>query len=155
VKIKYDLYKDLLVIPLYGSYLKMSLINDKLTGFDILGHHFIYLKSIQGAINPVPAGIYDQLYAGKIQILCKRDKSLQQDHGMNTITNYFSYSASYYILKNNQYFAVSGKGDFLDVLKDKKKELQKFIRTNKLKFNKSDKEQAMAKVAEYYDHISG
>jgi len=155
VKIQYDLYKDLIVIPAYSSYLKISLINQKLTGFDIFGHHFIYIQNNPAIDGTVHSGIYDELYSGKIHVLCKRSKSIQQDHGTNAITTYFVYSADYYIFKNNHYFTVSGKGDFLDVLKDKKKELQQFIRTNKLKFNKSGKENAMAKVAEYYDHISG
>lgn len=155
VKIKFDLYKDLLVIPLYNSYLKISLINDKLTCFDVLGHHFIYIKNDPAVINPVSPGIYDELYGGKVQVLCKRDKSLQQDHSGTSITSYFAYTENFFIFKNNQYFPANGRGEFLNVFKDKKRELQQFIRTNKLKFNKSGKEQAMAKVAEYYDHISG
>jgi hypothetical protein len=155
VKIKYDLFKDLVVIPLYNSYLKISLINEKLTGFDIFGHHFICIKNNPAAINPVATGIYDQLYGGKVQVLCKRDKSLQQDHSGTTITSYFSYADNYYVFKNNQYFPANSRGEFLDAFKDKKKELQQFIRANGLKFRKNDKEQVMAKVAEYYDHISG
>lgn len=151
VKIRYDLYKDLLIIPLYKSFLKMSLINDKVSSFDLLEHHFIYIKSGTS----VKAGYYDQLYAGKIQVLCKRDESIQQEHGFNgAITSYFLPLTDYYIYKNGTYTTVNSKGAFLDVLKDKKKDIQQFIRVNRLKFKKGDKEQAMVKVAAYYDHLT-
>jgi hypothetical protein len=154
VKIRYDLYKDLVIVPLYNSFLTISLLNERLGSFDVFGHHFIYIKNNPAVTGAVHSGIYDELYGGKIQVLCKRSKSIQQDHGTNAITTYFLYSADYYIFKNNQYFTVSSKGDMLAVLKDKKRQLQQFIRSNKLKFNKTGKEQAMAKVAEYYDRIS-
>jgi len=154
IKIRYDIYIDRAIIPLYNSFLKIGLLNERLTSFDAFGHHFIYIKHNPAVTGSVESGIYDELYGGKIQFLSKRSKSIQHDQTTTGITTYFYPTINYYIFKNNQYFTVSGKGDMLAVLKDKKRELQQFIRSNKLKFNKTDKEQAMAKVAEYYDHIS-
>ena len=153
IKIRYDIYIDRAIIPLYNSFLKIGLLNERLTSFDAFGHHFIYIKDTP--LSPIKTGIYDELYGSdKIKALCKQSKSIQQDQNSSGITSYFFPSVSYYIFKNNQYFTVSSKGDVLDVFKDKKRQLQQFIRSNKLKFNKSGKEEAMAKVAEYYDHIS-
>jgi len=151
VSIRYDMYKDMLVIPLYKSFLKMSLVNEKVASFDVLGHHFIYIKS--GA--PVSAGFYDVLYSGKIQLLCKHDVNIQTEHLFNgAIESYFLPTVDYYIYKNGEYTSVNSKGAFLNALKDKKKSLQQYIRANKLKFNKTDKERAMVAVAAYYDHLT-
>jgi len=109
VSIRYDLYKDLLVIPLYKSFLKMSLINEKVASFDVLDHHFIYIKT--GA--PVSAGFYDELYGGKIQLLCKHDVSMQTEHLFNGgIDSYFLPTVDYYICKDGQYTVVNSKGAF-------------------------------------------
>ena len=151
VSIRYDLYKDMLVIPLYKSFLKMSLISEKVASFDVLGHHFIYIKT--GA--SVNAGFYDELYGGKIQLLCKRDESIQNEHMFNgSIDAYFLPAVGYYIYKDGVYIAVNSKSAFLNALKDKKKSVQQYIRANKLKLNKNDKELAMVAVAAYYDHLT-
>lgn len=155
IDIRYDLFKDLVVIPLYKSFLKLSLVNYKLSCFDVLGHHFIYIKANSSAIDPVHAGIYDELYGGKIQLLCKRSKSIQQLHSFSgSIDFYFLYSADYYLYKNGQYFTVNSKGAFLNALKDKKKDIQQFMRANSLKIKRDNREQAMVKIADYYDHLT-
>jgi hypothetical protein len=151
VSIRYDLYKDMLVIPLYKSFLKMSLINEKVTSFDVLGHHFIYIKT-GTSIN---AGFYDELYGGRIKFLCKHDISIQTEHTFNGgIDSYFLPAIDYYIYKDGEYTAVNSKGTFLTVLKDKRKSLLQYIRANKLKFNKTDKERAMVALTAYYDHLT-
>jgi len=151
VSIRYDLYKDLLIIPLYKSFLKMSLISEKVASFDVLDHHFIYIKTGVS----VSAGFYDELYGGKIQFLCKHDISMQTEHNFNgSIDSYFLPATDYYIYKDGEYTAVNSKGTFLNALKDKKKSLQQYIRANKLKFNKTDKERAMVALTAYYDHLT-
>ena len=154
VKIRYDLYKDAVIIPLYQSFLKISLLSDRVASFGLFGHFFIYVKSDPKTVDPVKEGFYDELYGGKIQVLCRRSETIQQDHNIEGITTYFSSSVDYYLFKNNQYFPVNSKGEFLDALKDKKKQVRQFMTANKIKFKKATKEQDMAKVAEYYDHLS-
>lgn len=151
VSIRYDLYKDMLIIPLYKSFLKMSLINEKVASFDVLGHHFIYIKT--GA--PVSAGFYDELYGGNIKLLCKHDISIQTEHNFNgSIDSYFLPAIGYYIYKNGEYIVVNSKSTFLNALKDKRKNLQQYLRANKFKFNKTDKERAMVALTAYYDHLT-
>ena len=83
-----------------------------------------------------------------------RAKSIQTVNGFNnTIDSYFSPTVAYYLYKNNRYYPVSSQGEFLNILKDKKKGLQQFIRDNGIKFRKQ-KEQAMARIAQYYDQLS-
>ena len=44
VSMLYDIYKDLLIIQLYHSVLKISLLKNKVESFDLLNHHFIYIE---------------------------------------------------------------------------------------------------------------
>jgi hypothetical protein len=154
VDILYDLYKDELVTPLYKSFLKIHLLNERVKYFDLMGHHFVYL--VKDPTNPtsVNFGYYDQLYAGKIQVLARHSKSIQTSiEYTGAINSYFSPSNDYYIFKNGLYYSVNSEGSFLDVLKDRKKELRQFIKANKIKFRKQ-RENAMAKVAAYYDTLT-
>ena len=155
VSMLYDLYQDEVVIQLYNSALKATLIKERVTSFDLLDHHFVNIKTDSTSTNSVSPGYYDQLYGGKIQVLARREKSIQTTNDITgSLISYFLPSLNYYLYKNGKYYSVSSESSFLDVLKDKKKDLQQFIRANKLKFNKYQREDAMAKVAAYYDHLT-
>ncbi|SDS59466.1 hypothetical protein SAMN05216490_1438 [Mucilaginibacter mallensis] len=155
VNMLYDLFKDELVIKLYNSALKITLLKERVSSFDMLDHHFVNIKTDSTSTNSVRSGYYDQLYGGKIQVLARREKSIQTAQGFaGSLDSYFLSSLNYYLYKNGRYYSVSSEGSFLDVLKDKKKELQQFIKANKLKFKKYQREDAMAKVAAYYDQLT-
>ena len=55
--------------------------------------------------------------------------------------------------KANTFYMVSNKKSLLAILKDRKKEVQEFIRKNKLNIHK-DKDNALPKIAAFYDEIS-
>jgi hypothetical protein len=155
VQMLYDLYKDEVVVLLYNQFSKFSLINEKVKSFDFLGHHFkniindtVYNKS------DLKSGFYDELYNGKTEVLVKRSKDIQTNiSGVNGLENYFNNKKYYYLRKGSVYYSISGKGFFLDVLKDKKKELQQYIRSNGINF-RQDPEDAMVKIATYYDRLT-
>jgi len=155
VSMLYDLYKDEVVIQLYNSALKITLLKERVSSFDLLDHHFVNIKPDSTNTNSVSPGYYDQLYGGKIQVLARREKSIQTSQGFaGALESYFLPSLNYYLYKNGTYYSVSSEGSFLNVLKDKKKDLQQYIKANKLKFKKYQREDAMAKVAAYYDHLT-
>ncbi|WP_374950749.1 hypothetical protein [Mucilaginibacter sp.] len=155
VPMLYDINKDLVAILLPNKSAKISLLSERVQSFDWLGHHFVYintdtLKNDKG----VTAGFYDQLYQGKTSILVKRSKSIQNaSNSTGSIETYFNATKNIYVKKSGNYTSVSSEGDLLSVFKDKKKELKQYIGTNQIKF-KDDQEQAMMKVAAYYDQIT-
>jgi hypothetical protein len=85
--------------------------------------------------------------------LAKREKNIQATGGQTTSESYFNTVKTYYLRKNNIYYNISSKGTMLDVLKDKKKQLQQYIRSAQINFRK-DPEEAMVKIASYYDQLS-
>ncbi|MFI5158215.1 MAG: hypothetical protein ACHQF4_05075 [Sphingobacteriales bacterium] len=150
----YDIYKDEVVIVIYNNFMRISLISEKVRDFDLLNQHFIYLKNDPANSNSLKSGFYDELYGGKIQVLSKKTKSIQNstDYTGN-ITPYFLPAKDYYLLKNGKYYTVNSQGAFLDALSDHKKEVKQFIRSNSIKFKKAP-EQAMTAIAAYYDHLT-
>jgi len=154
VNMMYDIYKDEVVILIYNNFMRISLISEKVRDFDLLNQHFIYLKNNPANSNSLKTGFYDELYSGKIQVLSKKTKNIQNstDYTGNIIP-YFSPAKDYYLLKNGKYYTVNGQGAFLDALSDHKKEIKQFVRTNNIKFKKAP-EQAMTAIAAYYDHLT-
>jgi len=154
VPMLYDLYSDKVVVLLYNHFSKFSLLNDRLKSFDFSGHHFINIlaDSLEENSNIKP-GIYDQLYNGKLQVLVKRTKNIQNSPGTTGVESYFNPVTDYFLKKNNVYYRIGGEGSFINVLKDKKKELQQYIKANKIKFRKTP-EESMVKLASYYGHLT-
>ena len=155
VPMMYDLNKNVVVILLYNKFSMFTLLNERLESFDLSGHHFLNIVSDSLHTNSgIDAGIYDELYQGtNVTALAKYAKSLQTTSVGNTIESYFSSSKSFYLKKGNNYYSISGQGALLDVLKDKKKELQQYIKANKIKYNKAP-EEAMVSIARRYDELS-
>jgi len=154
VPMLYDVYSDQVIVLLYNHFTKIALVKDKVASFDYLDHHFINIVADTLASNTILlSGYYDELYNGKSQVLAKREKNIQTTSGQTSIESYFNPVKSYYLRKNNVYYSISSKGSMLDVLKDKKKQLQQYIRASQINFRK-DPEEAMVKIASYYDQIS-
>ena len=158
VQLLYDLYKDQLAAVLFDQYSKYVLINDRVKYFDLSGHHFININADTLTNNTViKTGYYDELYHGRSEALAKRFKLIQNYTSTTGAQEAYSYftdaKESFFIRKDSVYYLVNSQRDLLDILKDKKKQLQQYIKTNKIKFN-NDPGRALASIAGYYDQIT-
>ena len=155
VPMLYDLYLDKVVVLLYNNFSKFTLVDPKVQRFDFLEHHFINISADSlGENSIIKTGFYDELYKGKSQVLARREKNIQTTMGgLNGPESYFNPVKSYFVRKKNIYYPVSGKGSLIDVFKDRKKELQQYIRASQINFRKNP-EEAMVKIASYYDHLT-
>lgn len=156
VPMMYDIYKDKLVVLLYNHFTAYTLLEDRVHDFSFSGHRFVRVNadSLVNDRSGITTGFYDQLYNGnKVEVLAKRVKTIQNSTNISaTLETYFLENHSYYMRKGNTYYKVSSQGSFLDVLKDKKAVIQKYMRDNNLKFRR-DPEGVMATVASYYDKL--
>lgn len=155
ISVLYDINTDQLVVLFPSRVSKFIAIKERVKSFDFLGGHFINVNADTLAANSgIKSGYYRQLYNGKSEVLGKYSKSIQTTtSNINGVENYFSFSRDFYIKKNNTYHSVGSKGSVLDLFKDKKKEVRKFISANGLDF-RANPEEALVKVATYYDHLS-
>ena len=157
VQLLYDLYKDELVTVLYDNYSYFSLLKENVQSFDLSGHHFININADSSGNNQgLKSGYYDELYRGRTEVLVKISKGIHETSSSTGTSEAFSSftpaTQNFFVRKNNVYYRVTGEGSFLDLLKDRKKQLQKYIKTNKIKFKK-DPGQALADIAAYCDSL--
>jgi hypothetical protein len=133
-----------------------TLLNTKVHDFTFDNHHFVRLDadSIRNDNSGISGGFYDQLYGGKIEILAKRVKSIQNSSTTEVVPETsFTSRDEYYLRKGDTYYKIGSQRSVLSVLKDKKSLLQQYLRQNNIRFN-DNPEDAMAKMASYYDHLS-
>lgn len=150
IPVLYDVYSDVMVASSRTAF-NYILRAEKISGIYLSGHHFVYL-SAEDAGNLKP-GFYDQLYAGRSEVLVKRLKAVNNNVTSQAAEITYTDQSDIYLKKGDKYYVVNSKGAFLDVLKDKKKELNQYLSGNKIKYNK-DKEASAASLARYYDQIT-
>lgn len=156
VPMLYDINMDYAVILLPNKTSMLRLLNERVAYFNIGNHHFININTdtLKTPVN-ISSGYYEQLYGGKIELLAKNRKIIRETASSSgAITQYFTeQSKNLYLKKDGLYYKAGSQGAFLDVLKDRKNELKQYIKDNKISF-KENQEQAMVKVASYYDQIT-
>ena len=152
VSILYDVVMDQLICLYFNKISRVTLLKEKVSGFSVLGHSFIHLKPEDLHSSSLTPGFYDQLYKGKISLFARRTKNIQTSFKQTGAERKVFSKNEYFIHKENEYYTVRNKRSFLGSLTDKKKELQQYIRQNRLNFRK-DPENTMTKTIAYYNQL--
>jgi hypothetical protein len=154
VQLMYDLNTDQVISMLYDGFTKFRLIDEKVSSFELDGHKFIRIpKDSANGTLPKESGFYDKIYSGKVSVLVKRTKVLRETSGTKDLKKYFLTRNLYFLKKDGSYFNVNSHKAFLNAFPTRKKDLQLFLKSQKVKY-KSNPERAMIMLAAYYDGIS-
>ena len=153
VPMLYDIVLDQLVIPEPTGSLYFKLENKKVNFFNLHGHRFTRLVPDSAGPAGISAGFYDLLLDGKIQVIAKRKKNLFEEPTSRGMEGEFTLADKFYILKDNTYYQVAKKKSVLEKFPDKKKELQKYIRTQRLGFKGTSREAALIQLVAYYNSL--
>ena len=150
VPLLYDIYKDIVISLLSDTISKYDMLTEQVHYFDFSNHHFVRISSDTANLK---TGFYDEIYSKKLRVLTRYEKSIQTTTNNQHLERFFDKSTSYFLKKGTTYFPVNSEGALIDVLKDKKKELKQYLKSNKIKFRK-DPENALTLLAAYYDHLT-
>jgi len=154
VSISYDLSRDEVFInnnP--GQDFNLKLITERIGYFSILNHVFIRIAQDNNIKGYSPStGFYDLLYNGKIIVLAKRRKQIEQAFKAEDSLKFVQYN-EYLIKKNNIYYTVDSKRSLMNVFQDQKDKVKKYFRKSNLDFKKNP-ENAIVKTAEYYGQLN-
>lgn len=143
---KYDIENDVLVILEiienlgYAVQLDTRVIKE----FFIDGHHFEYIDDAK------KEGYYERLYDSNTYIWSKWKKMSSNPVFGNPVYVHKTY---YMVRKNNSYFEVNNLRDLMNAYSDKKQELKRFIKENKLVFRK-DRAGTIKIIANQYDILN-
>ena len=147
----YDLLKDQVVVQHSNGFSKVGLVSEKVKEFTLLNHHFIRLEGDSLSGSPIIAGFYDELYTGKLSVLAKRIKFIDEQI-KDVLEREFLQHNYFFIKKEGMYYAVKNYKGLLSVLKDKGQDVKQYLRKNRIKFRKGP-ENAIVNATAYYDSI--
>jgi hypothetical protein len=150
---KYDLLNDqLIVTPKGQGGMFIGLLSPRVKQFSFSTFTFIYIDKTKKNTFSSP-GFYQQLILGKLTVLAKRSKVINEKIEGVTLFRKFQERVKYYLLKGDEWYTVKRKKDILNIVKDRKKEIQKFLSKNKLNYRK-DQEKTLIALAEFYNQSS-
>ena len=131
---------------------RLELTLARVDGFKLLTKDFVRVS--EGKSKVLSEGYYQLLYNGRTKVLMKNKKSIREDLVSGEgIVRSIEEKKLYFLEKGNEYYQVDSKKSLLEILKDKKPELQEYIKKEKLKWKK-DAERLIAVVAAYYDQLT-
>ncbi|MEO5682281.1 MAG: hypothetical protein ABIQ88_06545 [Chitinophagaceae bacterium] len=148
----YDLVTDNVIINNYAQNNELVLVPEKLDYFSILNHQFVRITADSSLPSFITTGFHEKLYDGRLTLFAKRQKAGKLS--INAADNDATYVAYnyYYVLLNNVFYRADDKNSFLALLADQKEAINKYIKDNRINFNKK-REESMIKVVEYYSQL--
>jgi hypothetical protein len=144
----YDNLKDVVIIDDNGSQIQLN--SKKISEFTLPGHHFIRLgKNDMNNSRIINTGFYEILYNGYNSVLKRVIKTIEDDLSSGEVVERVIHQSDYYYFKkDNAIYPAENKKDITAIFSDRKKEVQQFIRKNKLNLRK-DKENVLLRIASY------
>ncbi|MBV9989187.1 MAG: hypothetical protein JO301_16025, partial [Chitinophagaceae bacterium] len=156
IPLLYDFAKDALITRDFTGELSMELLKEKISRFSLGQHEFVKIEPDSGS--SMRPGFYELLYSGPASVLVKRTNQVvrvtqrEDEPGKLSADRQFAEYDDYYVLKNGQYIPVRGEADLLNVLKDHRAELRKFLARRPKSYRK-DPAAAIVAAVSYYEQL--
>jgi hypothetical protein len=152
--LKFDIENDKLIYLMYTQDYMMNCIaldENFISGFSISNSTFKYynwLKNNRGCRQK--DGYYEVVFDGNLKFLVRWEKSLSISNISASIK--YNVTNEMFLLKNNKVKRVHSMTKLRRQLKDKKKDIKKYVGDNNLKLNRSHYSSA-AKVLKFYEGL--
>lgn len=151
VPMLYDVVRDELVVrPVEAAYL-IRLHSTKVDSFTLKERRFVRLAG--DTLSNIKPGFYEVLYNGKVKALARRTKQIKEDVSQGIYQAEYLVKDRYYVLKDGIYHEIRTKQSLINLFADQKKALQKFLRTNNIKF-KNQRSAAITGVVREYESLT-
>jgi len=156
IKLNYDIYQDHLVFldeSKDGSMIRLLLSKNHTEAFTLEEHRFILLDPSNG-INIPEKQYFEILFSGKASLIQRWAKQFEavatQDYPYGRYTNA---EITRYILKDAILYRFTNRFSLFKILADRKNELKKYLRKNRIFNVKKSTDQKIAGLIEYYNSI--
>jgi hypothetical protein len=150
ISLKYDMVADELVVLHANNYFPITLVSEKVQSFSIAGHDFVYLgKNNRYSMKP---SFCEKLVTGKLSILVKRSKNVDEKIIDKDLYRKFSDSYEYYAIKDGAAFYISNEDSIMEMLGDNARKVKNYLRNKDIKFRLM-KEAALFEIATYYNQL--
>jgi len=152
LSLMYDLTRNQVVILFPDSISTVVLQNQFIDSFYLANHTFVNLIQAPQK-NLSTTGFYDVLHNGRVQLLARRTKPMNEIIRNDSVVTVISPKDFFYIHKDDKYYLVSSQKEVFKVFDDKKRELRKEMRKEHLKFRRKNFESVLERTTALYDQL--
>ncbi|MBO9703154.1 MAG: hypothetical protein J7604_23270 [Sporocytophaga sp.] len=153
VLLLYDIIRDEVIVEDYSKLNLLKLSGEKISQFSFPGHLFIKLTKDTSEYSIPETGFYELLNNGITKVYVKRKKTIQEVNSNGIIINEIEEKNFYYINIGNGYFPVKSKASLLNVLKEHKKELSRYMKSFDFKYS-ANRERSILLLVEQFDKLN-
>jgi hypothetical protein len=146
--IRYDIYNDeIMTITDRNMVIQLNREIVEMFSFRYNGKDYKFLKIDQDSLNTI-SGYVNVLFDGELSLYIKYKKEISL---LAVDNKYDQFLESYkvYLKKDGRLYSVSGNSEVLRIMKDRKKQVKRFMRENNLNLSKKNPENFVP-VIEYY-----
>jgi len=153
VLLRFDLYRNELIATSPG-YRDVVLFPESVDFAELHGQHIIYFRSDSLPGSP-STGYYFVLYEGNCAVLEKHTASLtsHSDSRMSDL-QYYDFRKIFYLYKDGVYYTIRNKNSLLKVLQPYKKELKRYLSSQRLNYRQFPDVFIFMTISEY-EKLSG
>ncbi|HYF70205.1 MAG TPA: hypothetical protein VD884_18825 [Ohtaekwangia sp.] len=153
VPLLYDLTSDKIVSESFNS-TPIALVAEDVSAFAIGIVPFEFIETQNKGKGLPVSGFYEVLYGGRSKLVARHTKTLNEQIEDRSIQRYFKMKTRYYMLKDEIYLRVSGKGDILGIFADQKQAMKSWMKKNRVRFKKDKLVADLTAAASYYDALT-
>jgi hypothetical protein len=146
----YDVVLDKVLISPPNSPLTLRLVDEKVRYFYLKENHFVRLVADEAKGEGIRTGFYELLVDSTVQVVAKRAKRLKEHIIQKDIDVEFIKADKLFLKKDNKYYPITKKASIIRLFSDRDKEIQAYLREQKLSFKKAQFESAVVRLAKYY-----
>ncbi len=149
----YDCFRDELILayPLANEFFAIVPVKSRIDAFRIHGHEFVQIREADKYPGITETGFFDVIYSGEHRILARREKIAARYVTGNYLQR-FEPDDYYYIRKDGVYHRVQRRAGLLNLFKENKRELKRFIRQSNYDF-KDGTDAFLRSVGSYLDEL--
>ncbi|GAB2560602.1 hypothetical protein [Spirosoma aerophilum] len=152
VEMLYDIVRSELSIKPPGGGYRLRVRNEYISDFTLGDHRFS--RIVGDSATGLTTDFYEILYNGPTKALSHRQKTVHEDISSGSYQAEYVPKDRFYILKSGVYHEIKSKRSMLNLFPEQAKTLRKFIRSNELKFNDNQREEAVKRVTQRYDELT-
>ena len=146
--IRYDIYNDeIMTVTDRNMVIQLNREIVDMFSFRYDGRDYKFMKIDRDSLNTI-SGYVNVLFDGELSLFVKYKKEIIL-LAVDNKYDQFLQSYKIYLKKDGKLYSVAGNSDLLRIMKDRKKQVKRFMRENNLNLSKKNPENFVP-VIEYY-----
>jgi hypothetical protein len=156
IDMKLDIHQKVLILKHHdheGYEILLQPDIDRIKAIQLYNKNIIILSGEQAAAYHIPEGIYEQIYHGASKVLIRYKKEIDSEIRFAVyLHREYAQSMDFYLLNKGQSYLINKKRAMLKALKDHKKDINKFIKSNYIYYSEKSTENII-RIISYYDSL--